>query len=193
MSPSDQREEQAEREEARSGLRFVDQRVALAGGALTAAITFGTMYGLGSLGPLEAQGLLEGTLPTIRFLCSTVGTASATILALMLTLLSLSHTTDLQLKHVHYVRIRQISWMASGALVLSIGVLMLLVVPLSEAERFPTDLFGVVYYTFIGLSALLGGVMVSLVVMLLNAIYGVIDAIRPGVQSPVVATEEEGD
>lgn len=158
VSPSGQSHERAEKEEARSGLRFVDLRVALAGGALTAAVTFGTMYALGSLGPLEAQGLLQGTLPTIRFLCSTAGTASATILALML----------------------------------SIGMLLILVVPLSEAEKFPTSLFDIVYYGFIALSALLGGMMVSLVVMLLNAIYGVIDAVRPGAQSPVVATEENG-
>lgn len=189
--PDDPEQERAKEEDRRTGLRFVDQKVALAGGLLTAGVTFGTMYAVGSLGPLEAQGLLQSTLPTIRFLCSTVGTAAATILALMLTLLSLSHTTNTRLKHVHYLRIKQISWLASVALLLSVAVLVVLVVPLGEAERFPTGLFDYVYYGFLVVSALLGGVTVSLVMMLLNAVYGLIDVVHPGVDTPGIADTED--
>lgn len=89
------------------------------------------------------------------------------------------------------MRIRQISCLAALSLVLSVGVLLMAVIPLSEAERFPTNLFDIVYYAFLGLSALLGGAMVSLVLMLLNAVYGLIEVVHPGMEASVVAGEDE--
>lgn len=183
-------EEELERQDRRSGLEFVDVNVAVIGGAVAAVVGFGGLYALGSVGGVEARRLLESTLPTLRFLCSTVGTAAATILALMLTLLSLSHSTQSRLKRVHYLRIKQISWMASLALIASVGVLMLLVIPLGEADRFPTDWFNIVYYILLGLSALLGGLTVALVMMLLNAVQALIAVVAPGGQPGIVADQD---
>lgn len=170
---------------------FVDETIAIVGGLIAAALAFATMYFIGSVGGLEARLILESTMPTIRFLCSTVGTAAATILALMLTLLGLSHNTEYRLRERHYVRIRQISWLASIALLMSIGLLLLLVVPLGEAKHFPNRWFDIVYYVILGLSALLGGVTFMLVVMLLNAVRGVIAVVDRRTEDPGLVVDED--
>lgn len=174
------------------GEGLVDPNLALAGGGVAALLTFLAMYALGSVGSVEARILLESTLPSIRFLYSTLGTASATILALMLTLLGLSEATERRLKHVHYRRVQQISWMAAAALLLSVGLLMVLIFPLEEAEGFPGGWFDIVYYVILGFSAVLGGLMFSLVAMLMNAIRHLVRVVRPGVEAPIAMDEEEG-
>lgn len=175
------------------GEGLVDRNLALAGGGVAALLTFVAMYALGSVGSVEARILLESTLPSIRFLYSTLGTASATILALMLTLLGLSEATERRLKHVHYRRVQQISWMAAVALLLSVGLLMVLIFPLEEAEGFPSGWFNIVYYVILGFSAVLGGLMFSLVAMLMNAIRHLVRVVRPGVEAPIAMDEEDDE
>lgn len=68
--------------------RFIGAKWALAGGAFTALFAVGVMSLVGRVGDYQARRLLEATIPTIRFLSSSVMTASATVLALMLTMLA---------------------------------------------------------------------------------------------------------
>ncbi|MFW6193070.1 MAG: hypothetical protein ACOC83_06255 [Gemmatimonadota bacterium] len=173
-----------------TSLSLVDGKFAIAGGAFTAAAIFGMLFVLGSVGTWEARALLESSLPSVRFLASTAGTASATILALMLTLISLSHSTDVQLRHVHYARVRLISWLASIALLISIALLVVLVVPLGEADRVPTAWLDRMYYAVVAFSATLGGVMFSLVVMLLYAVLGLIGVVDNRVDDARLQADE---
>lgn len=170
--------------------RFVDRKVAAVGGVLGALITGGTMFALGSVGDVEARAILESTLPTLRFIASTIATATATILALMLTMLGLSQAMGTRLKHVHYQRIAQVSWMSSFAIIGSVFLLIFLALPLGEAENFPTRWFESVYYAVIGWSALLGGLFFAIVITLLNAVRGVIAVIHPSMESGLVMDEE---
>lgn len=167
----------------------VDLKIAVLGGALATILTFGTMYMLGSIGDAEARYLLEASLPTIRFLASAVATAGATVLALMLTVLGLSTGMERRLRSEHYVRIRQISWLAAVVLLGSVGLLTLMVIPLAEIERVPTSWFEILYYSVLGFVALIGGATFTLVVMLLNAVRGLIDVVDHTVQDPGLTTE----
>lgn len=170
--------------------RFVDRWVAAGGGVLGALITGGTMFALGSVGDVEARGILESSMPTLRFIASTIATATATVLALMLTMLGLSQAMGTKLKHVHYQRIAQISWMSSLAIIGSVFLLIFLALPLGEAENFPTAWFETVYYVVIGWTALLGGLFFAIVISLLNAVRGVIAVIHPSMESALVMDEE---
>jgi hypothetical protein len=171
-------------------VRFVDWKVALAGGGLGALVAFGTMFALGKIGAVEARHLLQNTLPTIRFLSSSIATATATVLALMLTLLSVSHTTTSTLKGIHYQRIKQISWLCAVTIIASVFLLIFLALPLGEAEQFPTAWFDWVYYGVLTCSALLGGLFFSIVIMLLNAVQGLIGVVHPHVESGLVVGED---
>ncbi|NIP81417.1 MAG: hypothetical protein GWM90_20260 [Gemmatimonadetes bacterium] len=186
MSPDDRREK-------RNGSvqpRFVDARWALTGGAFTAIFVLGLMGLVGGVADYEARRLLEATMPTIRFLSSSVMTASATILALMLTMLGMSAETEAELKGVHYRRIQQTSVMAVVALIASIAVLMILTFPLEESEQL-RQFYSVVYYTLLGASAVLGGMMVSVVLMLLNAIRELVGVFHPRGDSQLLADERK--
>lgn len=164
--------------------------VTVGGGLLGAAIAFGTLLVLGSVGNLEARLLLESSLPTIRFIASAVATATATILALMLTLLSLSHTTNSTLRSLHYQRIAWISWLSSFAIVASIFLLILLALPMGDAEQLPSSWYEAAYYGVIGSTAVLGGLFFAVIIMLLNAVRGLISVVHPRMDSSLVVDEE---
>jgi hypothetical protein len=66
----------------------------LIGGAITATVSLGVTLALGARGDAEALRLVESMVPTLRFLASSLITACATILALMLTVLGLSLDSD---------------------------------------------------------------------------------------------------
>jgi hypothetical protein len=103
-----------------------DWRWTLTGGAIALVVTFGGAWAVGETSGAEARALLNGMLPTTRFLCSGVMTASATTLALMLTLLSLSANTSSKLKQDHYERVRQIALLDAIAFIAATCVLLCL-------------------------------------------------------------------
>ena len=61
------------------------------------------------------------------------------------------------------------------------GILLLLFlsVPLQKAENVPSQWFTTIYYILIVFLALLAGLLVTVVLMLLNAIRSLIEGVRP--------------
>jgi MFS family permease len=159
----------------------IDLRRALAGGMVGAAVAFLASYISGQVTGMEALSMLETMLPTVRFLCSAVMTASATILALMLTLLSLSHGAQYELQSVHYRRVRQIAWIDSAGFIGATIFLLFLTVPVGGAEKVPASWFSVIFYTTLTISSLLGGVLIAVVLMLYNTLDKLIRVIDPEV------------
>ena len=178
-------------EDARSHLpRFVDVRWTVAGGLFAAIVLFLVGSAVGLVSQHEARHLLEATLPTIRFLASGVLAAGATILALMLTLISLTEATELDFKPSHYRRLELISLMNAVAIIVSVVVLVFLSVPLGESDGPLRDYYHVVYYLIMVGASLLGGIMVAIVLMLHNAVRGLVTAMAPRGSSPLVHDEE---
>lgn len=161
----------------------------LLGGFAGALAWFAIMFALGSVGDLEARELLESSMPSLRFATSTVATTAATILALMLTVLSLSNTMSTKLKSWHYKRIAQISWMSSISIVTAVFIMILLAMPLAEAEKFPTSWFDYLYYAVLGSTAVVGGMFFTVVIMLLNAVRDLISVVSPAAESDLAAPE----
>lgn len=165
----------------------------LVGGIVAGLLSLVTLWLVGLLGAGEARLLIESTLPTVRFLCSTTATASATILALMLTLLSLSGAHDQEFRRHHFERVEWISLYSTICLTLSVFVLLLLVVPLSESEKIPVQMYTVLYYVILGAASVLGGLIVAIMLMLYTAITGLIRVVHPEVESPLVRTPDEDE
>lgn len=145
-------------------------KTAFVGGGLAFLIIIsGTML-FGGIGGFEAKSLLESMLPTARFFYSSVITASATILALMLTLLSLSFNTQSELNEVHYERIKQIALILTITFVTATTLLLFLIVPLRESDQVPSMLYRVYYYAVLAGSAIQGGLLVTIVLMLYSTV-----------------------
>ena len=63
------------------------------------------VFALGSISGYEAKQLIETSLSGLNMLCNTVTLASATILALLLTLLGVSTNSNSNLKKDHYQQV----------------------------------------------------------------------------------------
>lgn len=171
----------------------MDLRGPLTGGFIAALVAGLGVLAVGQLSGFEARGLLEAMLPSVRFLSSALMTASATIMALMLTLLSLSHNAQSKLEARHYVRIERVAMMSSIELIGATLLLMLLSIPITEnGPEIPSIYFQVLYYAVLIASALLGGFLCTIVLVLQKAIHGLIYILSPS-HSSTIAFEGEGD
>ena len=172
---------------------IVHLRHALYGGFVTALIMTGIVVFVGAVGPGRAQYLLEATLPTTRFLCSSVMTAAATTLALMLTMLSVSAGIEGELKAKHYARIRHIALVDVIAFIGATVLLVALVVPFGENIEVPAGWYTTIYYIVTVCSALLGGVLVAVMIMLYTAVRDLIGVVQPGEAGNRLLTDDEED
>ncbi|WP_420455619.1 hypothetical protein [Rubrivirga sp.] len=170
-----------------------DLRIALTGG-LVAAVLMGTVLVLvGNVGDSEARSLLQAAIPTIRSFTSTVMVVSASTLALMLTILGLTSDTDRQIRGSHFERIRQIA--LADVVVFGAATLLLvsLVVPFGDASGIPHRWYDVVYYVATGLSALVGGAVIGVMLLIYAAVRDLTETFGPGDESPLLDEEEPED
>jgi hypothetical protein len=140
----------------------------------------------------EARRLLEAVLPTVRFAASAYVAGGATILALMLTLITFSITHELEFRSSHYVRIRQIAAMVSAVIVGSVVLLMFLSFPLGEAEVH-RDYYLWVYYAVLLGGSITGGLFISIILMLFYAVRELIKVADDGAEvSDLLASNTAG-
>lgn len=108
----------------------------LIGGVMSGVLALLILWMVGRLGAGETRLLLESSLPTVRSLCDSTATAAATVLALMLTLLTLSYSPDRKFHDSYYQEIRRIALYSTICITLSIFIMLMLVVPLESAEGY---------------------------------------------------------
>lgn len=169
----------------------VDLRKALLGGGIAAGIAIAGIWLVGRLSGAEARVLTETTLPRLHVLCNTVILASATILALMLTLLGLSTGSETKLKPVHYKRIQQLSLLDASVFVAAMLIFLILNIPIMDAEKVPVNWFSTIYYVSVVAAALLGGALVSTVMMLYNTVRDLIAVVGLGEEEHSLALNAE--
>ena len=161
------------------------------GGGFAAVVLAGTIISVGSVGAHEAGVLLDSIQPTARFLGAGVLTASATTLALMLTLLGLSDNVAERLNDMHYIRIRFIALIDTAAFIGATGLLAILVIPFSEATEIEGGWYVIVYYLAVAASAILSGLMVTVVLMICKTIFDMTSLFISGTESLLVSDEAE--
>lgn len=135
------------------------------------------------------QGMVESAMPSVRFLASAVMTVSATTLALMLTLLGLSTDIDGDIKSGHFERVRQIALADAYFFVLATALLVMVVVPAGDASPVPGPWFTWVYYVISTSSAVLGGCLIAVMLLLYAAIRDLILVLSPSEKNPLLDEE----
>ena len=181
LTPDDQ-------DKIRSDIRF-----ATVGGVTAALAMTAALVGAGLANGDSARLMVEAAMPSVRFLASAVMTVSATTLALMLTLLGLSSDIDGDLKKGHFQRVRQIALVDVAAFVVATVLLVIVVVPVNEASPVPDGWFIGVYYAVSVASALLGGGLIAVILLLFAAIRDLIIVLSPSDDNPLVDSDDEGD
>ena len=148
------------------------------GGLLTAFALFGAVIGVGRIGDFEALRIIEAALPTTRFLASTAIAASVTVLALLLTLIGLSLTSDMTFHPRLYKRARVITILSVGVLALGTGLLLAVTMPIGEVENL-SRLYDWAYYILAAATAVLGGMTVTIGLMISSTLLGLIELAHP--------------
>ncbi len=164
-----------------------------AGGVATAVLATGGCYLAGMVSGAEAAGLLDAVKPSTRFLTSGVMTSTATIMALLLTLLSVSRSSDRKLRPLHYRRIDQTALLCAVTLIASILLLGLHSVPVRQADEIPGWLYPAAYYLLIGASGVVIGLMVAIVLQLYFTLRDMVAVFWPEKSSVVALDPSESD
>lgn len=181
-SPSPSQSDETSKEKSQEGesILFVGAKRALVGGLLAGGVAIAGQLLVGQIyGGTEARRLLESMIPSSRYVGSGVVTASATILALMLTMLSLSRHAASSLESEFYKRVEQIGLLSTIGLIASVLLLLLLSIPLEESQQLPSSWYTFVYYFFLTLTAGVAGTLVTIVLMLYNALKTMITVLSP--------------
>jgi len=146
----------------------------LLGGLAIAIFTGLGAFLLGDVSGYEAKDLISTSLSGINMLCNTIVLASATILALLLTLLGISTGIDSKIKNEHY---RQVLTIAKFDTVLFVGALILFQlfsIPITESKNLPTEWFAYIYWATLFFSSFLSGLMVTVILLLYTTVTDII-------------------
>lgn len=164
------------------------------GGGVTAMV-FGLVFtlGVGGVAPYEVPALIRPLISTCQYWYSALMTVSATIVALMLTALSLSAQTELKLSEYHYRRLRTIAKLATIVFVASTLMLLLIGVPFENADAIPRHYFSWVYYVVAGTASMICGLMVTTVLLLYRSVSETITVVGMPVDSdhPLLRRDDE--
>ena len=150
---------------------------ALTGGVVSAlAVGFGAFL-VGNVSGYEAKQLLKVSLDGVNTLCNTVVLASATILALLLTLLSISSGSESKLKKEHYQNVKRVARLDTIIFVIAMVSVVLLNIPITESDDVPAKWYITFYYISLGISSVLSGALISVVLMLYNTVNNIINIV----------------
>ena len=131
----------------------------------------------------EAQvtQLLEGLKDSSLYLGSAIATASATTLALMLTLLSLASQADTSFEYETYKGIKLIGQISTSTFIGAVTLLLLLSFPIGEFKNIDPIWFKTVYYVLSAVNGLLVGLMIVGVLILLDTITTLVKELSPDI------------
>lgn len=159
---------------------FRQTPMAAIGGFSITVVGIGAAMWIGETSGYKAQRLLEQALPNMNTLCNTIILASATILALLLTLLGLSSGIDLDLKKSFYVRVQQIAFFDTILFVVTMLIFLALNFPVDQSKTLPALWFQGLYYTTLGATAVVGGMIVTVVLLLYETVSSLIQIVGYG-------------
>jgi hypothetical protein len=161
---------------------------AIAGGLVASIVLYLGVLGVGGVGDFEALQIIESVLPTSRFLASTSVGSGATVLALLLTLIGLSLNSEIEFDRRLYQRARYITVLSLVAILLGVAILLAVSIPISEVETLK-GFYDVMYYSLTAALALLGGVVVTIGLMITATLVGLIHLADPRGDSKYLAND----
>ena len=146
---------------------------------------------LGNISGYEAKNLIVSSISGINMLCNTIVLASATILALLLTLLGISTGTKSKLKTAHYEQVLNIAKFDTILFVGALVLFQLFNIPITEAENVPTSWYDTIYWATLFFSSLLSGMMVTVILMLYATVTNIIVIVGLGKKDHYLISSDE--
>lgn len=144
-------------------------------------IGFAAQRAIGSVyGTAEARDLLEALSRAGLYLGSAIATASATTLALMLTLIGMIRRIETDFDRQTYKHVSRIAVLSTATLMLSFLVLLAYTLPMGEFENLPSDWYNYLYTALFALTVLMVAMAASSVTIVFLTIRSIVIHITPG-------------
>ncbi|WP_271077507.1 hypothetical protein [Aurantiacibacter sp. MUD61] len=128
----------------------------------------------------EATQLIEALSRAGLYLGSAITTASATTLALMLTLIGMIRKIDRDFDDNTYRSIDMVAKLATASMMISLIVLLAFTLPVGEFEEMPQNWYVRMYDGLFTACVLMVGLIASTVIVLYRTVRGVITVVTPG-------------
>lgn len=144
-------------------------------------IGYGSRRAIGNIyGAAQAVDLLEALSRAGLYLGSAIATASATTIALMLTLIGLIKRMNEEFDHQAYRNVELVARLSTVTLLIALFLLMAFALPVGEFEEMPRkwfeNLYNVLYYG----TVFMVGTAAATVVLIYTTLLQVIVKITPG-------------
>ena len=167
---------------------------AILGGVISLIVILLGSFLLGKLSGYEAKVLIKNSIAGANTLYNTIALASATILALLLTLLGISSGSKTKLKKDHYLQVLQIAKLDTVVFIASVMSFLILNLPITESDSVPNNWFNTIYYISLGLSSILSAGLIVVVLMLYNTVVNIIKIVGLGMYDhPLAVSEDENE
>lgn len=156
------------------------QYYALFGGVVVLLLSAAAWFAIGSVyGRSEAIELIETIARSALYFGSAAATGSATILALMLTLVGMASRSESEYGEDVYRSVYRVAVYATVTLCGSVILLLICCFPVGEFERVPSRWYSWLYHTLFAGVGILSAMLVSTVLLLFFTIRQVIAGITP--------------
>lgn len=166
-------------------------RRSIYGGLIMMLISGMGIFIMGNVSGYEAKQLINSSLPGINMLCNTIVLASATILALLLTLLGLSSSTDKKLKKDLYQQVLQIARFDTALFISALLLFQFFNLPITESEKVPTAWYEIIYWASLVASSFISGLMVTVIFLLSSTVRSMISIVGFGEGSFLIEEDEK--
>jgi len=127
---------------------------------------------------LQSRMLLDAIAPSLRTLCFAVITASATVIPLLMTMISLANRTERDFDPSFYIRIRIITFLGTVAIVAATLLLLVISIPITETDGLH-QWYGITYVAVVTGASTISALLVGIVVTLYETIGGLLEHLIP--------------
>ena len=165
-------------------------RSAIYGGIVATLLSGLGVFLLGNVSGYEAKHLLSSSLQGINMLCNTIILASATILALLLTLLGISSGTKSKIKKEHYSEVKNIAQFDTVLFITGLLLFQFFNIPITETEEVPAAWYEVIYWATLISTSILSGMMITVILMLYNTVTNIIHIVGIGGDHQLIRNDE---
>lgn len=125
-----------------------------------------------------ARGLIEAMLPAMRTLSFAVITSASTVITLLMAVLGFARRVDKEFERSFYIRIWFIATIATIAIIVSALLLLLVSIPIIEAETLRTW-YRVTYWVIVFCASTMIASLIGMIVSLYRTIFGLISIATP--------------
>lgn len=127
----------------------------------------------------KAREMIEALSSSALYFGAAIATSSATILALMLTLVGMTRDSEHDFSDTLYQRVMRICIFSTITLCSAILLLLMLSLPVGEFQNIHANWYPTYYWILVTLVSALTGLTITVVLMLFNAIRNVITTLTP--------------